>query len=299
MVLAAAAVFAPMAVAGAASPPLPVESVIIRTGSGPCGAAFHAGSGSLWVGVYETGTLLHVADERVAARIRVGAAACRVAVGPSAVWVTLDRAGEVVRVGRGSGRLKHVKVGAGAFDVLLATGSVWATSFELGTIAKIDPVTARVTRVLRVGANPAGLAYCGGRVWVGHGRASSWLTSIHPTTLRVRRFPLKVIAPGWPRCIRGDVWVTTPDAVLRLDAQTGRVLSRLKIGETLADAEAGPDGLVWVTDKQHSVVHRVTPDGRSVVDSFPAGPGAFALARAGDAMWVTSFAGADIRRYER
>ncbi len=76
------------------------------------------------------------------------------------------------------------------------------------------------------------------------------------------------------------------------------MLSRLRLGETLAHAAAGPDGLVWVTDKQHSVVHRVDPEGRAVVDSFPAGPGAFALARAGRGMWVTSFAGSDIRRYQ-
>ena len=56
-------------------------------------------------------------------------------------------------------------------------------------------------------------------------------------------------------------------------------------------------GLVWVTDKQHSTVHRLTPDGERVVDTFPAGPGAFALARARDAMWVTSFAGSDARRF--
>jgi hypothetical protein len=52
-----------------------------------------------------------------------------------------------------------------------------------------------------------------------------------------------------------------------------------------------------VTDKQHSVVHRVDPLGREVVDSFPAGPGAYALARAGGAMWVTSFAGSDVRSF--
>ncbi len=75
------------------------------------------------------------------------------------------------------------------------------------------------------------------------------------------------------------------------------MLSRLRIGETLAHAAEAPDGLVWVTDKQHSLVHRLSPDGRTLMDSFPAGPGAFALARAGDAMWVTSFAGSDVRRY--
>jgi len=136
-------------------------------------------------------------------------------------------------------------------------------------------------------------------VWVGHGRDATWLTAIDPTTNRTTRVPVSAASPGWPHCIGGDVWVTTPDSVLRLDARTGRVLSRLKIDETLAHVAAGTDGLVWVTDKQHSVVHRVHPNGRSVVDSFPAGPGAFALARFDDAMWITSFAGADVRRYSR
>jgi len=92
--------------------------------------------------------------------------------------------------------------------------------------------------------------------------------------------------------------VITPDSVLRVHARTGRVLSRLRLGETLAQAVAAPDGLVWVTDKQHSAVHRVHPPGLKVVDSFPAGPGAFAIARAGGSMWITSFAGSDVRRYD-
>jgi len=296
--LATALLLTPVA-GGGSSPPLPREAIVVPTGAAPCGAAFRAGSGSLWVGVYETGTLLHVADERVAARIRIGPTPCRVAVGPAAVWVTLDRPGEVVRVSLGSGRRKRIRVGTGAFDVLLASGSAWATSFEVGTIAKIDPVTARVTRVFRDGANPAGLASCGGHIWVGHGRAATWLTSIDPSTHRLRRLDVGTKSPGWPRCVFGQLWVTTPKAVLKIDARSGKVLARLRLGGTPAEAAAGPDGLVWITDKERSVVHRVDPAGRTVVDSFAAGPGAFALARAGDSMWVTSFAGADVRRYER
>ena len=293
-----AVVLTPAAGGGRASPPPPVEAAVISTGEAPCGAAARAGF--LWVGVYGAGTLLRVDQRgRVATRVRVGRSACRVAVGPAAVWVTRDRAGEVVRLALGSGRRLRVKVAAEPFDVLLAAGSAWVTSYATGLVTRLDSRTGRRTFMARVGENPAGLASCGGRVWIGHGRNASWLTSIHPTTLRVRRFPLKVVAPGWPQCIRDDLWVTTPDSVLRLDARTGHVLRRLRLGETLADVAAGPDGLVWVTDKEHSVVHRVTPDGRSVVDSFPAGPGAFALARAGDSMWVTSFAGADVRRYDR
>ena len=55
---------------------------------------------------------------------------------------------------------------------------------------------------------------------------------------------------------------------------------------------------MWVTDKQYSVVHRLDPSGGSVVDSFPAGPGAFAQARLGRSVWITSFAGTDVRRFD-
>ncbi len=64
-----------------------------------------------------------------------------------------------------------------------------------------------------------------------------------------------------------------------------------------AEAAGSPDGLVWVTDKERSVVHRIEPDAGRVLDSFPAGSGAYAIARVGDAMWITSFAGADVRKF--
>jgi streptogramin lyase len=291
---------ASLALAGSAlagSAPTPAETHAVPTGPAPCGISARAGS--VWVGVYEAGTLLGIDDAsgRVQSRVTVGRWACRVAVGPAAIWVTRDRARELVRVSRGTGRLRRVPVGGMVFDVLLASGSVWATNYDTGAISRIDPATGKVTRRYTDGANPAGLATCEGRVWVGHGRNATWLTSIDPTAERVRRIAVGAAAPGWPDCIQGVVWVTTPESVLRLDPRTGRVLSRLPIGETLAASAAGPDGLVWVTDKQHSRVHRVTLDGRSVVDSFPAGPGAFDIVRAGGAMWVTSFAGADVRRY--
>jgi len=115
----------------------------------------------------------------------------------------------------------------------------------------------------------------------------------------VRRLDIGSKSPGWPRCVYGQLWVTTPKGVLKIDAQSGKVLARLRLGGTPVEAAAGPDGLVWVTDKERSIVHRIYAKRAVVVNSFAAGPGAYSLARAGGAMWITSFAGADIRRYER
>jgi streptogramin lyase len=92
--------------------------------------------------------------------------------------------------------------------------------------------------------------------------------------------------------------VTATDSVLRIDPRTGAVAARIALGGTPVEAIAGPDGLVWVTDKERSVVIRVDPATNSVVDSFPAGPGAFAMARVGESVWVTSFAGSDLQCYD-
>jgi streptogramin lyase len=286
------------AVAGAKGPPLPVETAVVAAGAEPCGASVARDRG-LWVGVYGAGRLVRIdsATGRVTRRIRVGASACNVALGRRAAWVTRDHAATLVRVDLATGRRRAIEVGSTPIDVILAAGSLWVTSFDEGTVAQIDPSTSRTMRTYDVGPTPTGLARCGGRVWVGHAREVTWLNAIDPATRRVDRVDVGTASPREPECVRGELWVATPDTVLRLDARSGGVLGRLQLGETLATVAAGPDGLVWVTEKEHSRVYRLTADGGSIVDSFPAGPGAFALARTGSRMWVTSYAGSDVRAY--
>jgi streptogramin lyase len=285
-------VCAPLAGAGS-------EPDVVPTGEGPCGISARAGS--LWVGVYGAGKVLSIdpTSGHVNASIPRLSWACRIAVGPAAIWVTRDRAGEVIRISRGSGRRRHVRVGAGAFDVLLASGHAWVPSAEIGVIAQLDAATGRGLRIYRDGTFPAGVTSCGGRVWVGHGRGATWLTAITPPTHRMRRFDVGARAPAWPRCVRGELWVTTTDSVLRVDPGSGAVRARIHLGGTPVEAAAGPDGLVWVTDKERSLVFRIDPAANSVVDSFAAGPGAYAMAPVGRSMWITSYAGSDVRRFER
>jgi streptogramin lyase len=75
------------------------------------------------------------------------------------------------------------------------------------------------------------------------------------------------------------------------------VLGRLSFGRTLAQGVAAPDGLLWVPDKEQSLVYRVDPGTDRVVDSFPAGAGAFFALRAFRSIWVTSYAGNDVWRF--
>jgi streptogramin lyase len=297
LLAAAAAVLVWAALAGAKSP-VPIEQAVVQTGQGPCGVTA-ARDGNLWVGVYGSGKVLSIDPRRgrVDATVKGLRWACRLVVGPAAVWVTRDRAGEIVRISRGTGRKTRYRVGASPFDVLLANGSVWVSSYDTWTISKIDGATGRMTRVFKDGAHAAGLTSCNGKVWVGHGGEPTWLTRIDPQTNRMVAIDLHAHSPAWPRCIRGELWVTTPDSVLRVDPQSGTVRARIHLGGTPVEASGGPDGLVWVTDKERSRVFRIDPATNAVVDSFAAGPGAYAMARVGDSVWVTSFAGSDIRRY--
>jgi streptogramin lyase len=297
LVLALLAMALVVPVAAAKAPPTPIETAVVSTGRAPCGMATRGAR--LWVGVYETGQVLQMdAGGRIRKRFGVGSWACRLAVGPSAIWVTRDRANEVVRIPRGAGRKIHINVGPNPFDVLLAAGSLWASSYDSGVVARLDPRTGRSISISRDGPNPAGLAACGGRIWVGHGRQATWVTAIDPGSSSVERVDVGADTPSSPQCVGGELWVTTVDSVVRIDPRTRTVVGRVHLGGTPADVVAAPDGLVWVTDKERSLVNRVDPQGTKLVDSFPAGPGAFALARLGSSVWVTSFAGADVRRYD-
>jgi streptogramin lyase len=76
------------------------------------------------------------------------------------------------------------------------------------------------------------------------------------------------------------------------------VLGRLSFGRTLAQGALAADGTVWIPDKEQNVVYRVDPKTSRVVDSFPAGAGAFFALRAFGSMWVTSYAGSEVWRFD-
>ncbi len=167
----------------------------------------------------------------------------------------------------------------------------------LGTLVRVDPRALRVTARLDLGGSPAGLALCGGRLWVGSGRSDSWLTAVDPATSLFERVEVGVEAPGWPACVAGALWVTTPDSVLRVDPGTGAVVARIPIGGTPARVLAAPDGTIWVTDKERNRIVRVDTVRNTVLDELPAGPGAFDAVRTPGAVWVTSYAGSDVWRF--
>jgi streptogramin lyase len=280
----------------AASPPVTAR---IATGEHPCGIA--SGFGAVWVANDGDGTLARVSPKtnRVTRRVRVGQGACSVATGAGFVWITNYRTRSIVRVSPSTLRVRNVKVGDEPFDVLVTGGRVWATAWGDGTVVELDPKGPRVVRRLDVGRYPAGLAQRAGAIWVGFGRSATSVARIDPATGTVDRVPLGVKAPAWFSAGTRDLWITADDnALVHLDPRTESVVGTTRFGRTLGHPSAGGDGTVWVPDKEIDRVFRVDPASDRPVASFVGGDGAFEALRAFGSVWVTSYAGADVWRFD-
>jgi streptogramin lyase len=204
----------------------------------------------------------------------------------------------LARVDPRTTRVRTARVGATPFDVLAAYGRIWVTAWEAGTLVEVDPHSARVLRRTDVGPRPTGLRAAGGGVWVGFGRSATAVTRVDPQTHAFERIEVGVRAPSWFVAGTRDLWVQAADNVLvRIDPSSNQVVARLSFGRTLAQGAQGADGMLWIPDKEQSVVYRVDPSSGRVVDSFPAGRGAFFALRAFGSMWVTSYAGSDVWRF--
>jgi streptogramin lyase len=284
-------------VASTASSP-PHLKATIPTGLHPCGAA--AGFGSVWVAGYDTGALLRVDPRRnrVARRIKLRPGICPVAVGSGSVWVANDRLNLLYRVDpRRSRVLARIRVGRWPAHLFAERGAVWVSGYEVGTVTRIDPRRNRVARVYRVGGHPSGIARAAGSLWLGFGRDGTALGALDTRTGTLTRVPIGHRSAGFVTAIEGSIWTTTENAAVRVDASTRRLVAALPIPGTPAGITRAPDGTIWIAEKERNTLTRIDPGRNEVVDVSPAGPGALAIVVAAGDVWVTSFAGADVRRY--
>jgi streptogramin lyase len=270
----------------------------IPTGDAPCGAA--AGFGAVWVANDNSGTLARIdpSTSRVTRRVHLGKGACSVAAAAGAVWVVNYKTNALFRLDPRTLRTRSAPVDATPFDVLVAFGRVWVTAWDDGILDEVDPVSLNVVRRIDVGSRPTGLAARHGAIWVGFGRNAMAIARVDAETGAVARLPLGVARPAWFVTGTADFWIQAADSdVLHVDPASGKVLARLHVGRTLAQGTVAYDGTIWMPDKELGVVHRIDPRREQIVDSFPAGPGAYLALRAFGSMWVLSYAGSDVRRF--
>ena len=275
----------------------PVARVV--TGTGPCGAA--SGFGSVWVATYGAGQLVRIdpRSNRVVSRIRVARGICPILVAAGSVWVASDKRNRLYRIDPRRGHVvARIPVAEWPAHLTAAFGSVWVSAYERGTITRVDTRRNRVSRVYAVGGNPSGLAEAAGALWVAFGRSGSSLGRLDPRTGVLEKRQIGHEGPGFLAAATGSLWTTTADGfAVRFDPSTEQVVAAFPVAGTPAEAAAGPDGTVWVAEKQHNTVTRIDPKRNRIVDVTSAGPGALAITASAGDMWVTSFAGRDVWRF--
>ena len=98
-------------------------------------------------------------------------------VGDGALWFTGHGQGEhgatagigqesLWRVRVGDTTSVNLGIGPGAPGIALGAGSVWVINSEADTVIRVDPVTLRVLKIIRLPGTPAGIAFDDGVVWV-------------------------------------------------------------------------------------------------------------------------------------
>ena len=270
----------------------------IQTGASPGGAV--SGFGAIWVTNDGSGTLVRVdpRTNRVTRRIRLRPGVFSVTRGFGALWTVNYRTQMLTRVNPASGRKRSVRVGGEPGSVVAAFGRVWVTAWASGRLVVVDPRSMRVLKRIRIGPTPASLRVANGAIWVGFGRSATSVARVDPRTAAIVRVPVGVQAPRTFVTGTRDLWIQAGDhALVRLDPSSRAVTAKLSFGSTLAGGALAPDGMIWMPDKEQNVVYRVDPKKAVVVDSFPAGVGAFQALRAYGSMWVTSYAGSDVWRF--
>ncbi len=175
----------------------PASAEITATVRGFRASAIATGGAGVWaLGVGGTLAELDERTARIRRRVRLptrepGA----IAVGDDAVWVTGWLEPKLWRIGRGRDEvIGAVEVEAGATTVVASGRSVWLANAIAGTLTAVDGAVMRVTRTVRLGGTPRGLAIDGDTVWVAVTGAGAAPTT--RSVAGVQQLPASVCEPA-------------------------------------------------------------------------------------------------------
>ena len=154
-------------------------------------------------------------------------------------------------------------------------------------------------KTIRIPGGPGGLGFSGGAVWVGT-TASANVYRIDPRTNAVTAVPLGGTRHVWLSTSLRDVWVSNglDGTVTRIDATTNDVVATVKVGDLPVDGAVAPDGLVWIPNKSDSTISIIDPGRNAVTRTIRSGAGPFVVSVAFGDMWVPSYDGGDVWRYD-
>ena len=249
---------------GASAPPkdagpLPEARVLPPIDVGGAPSAIAIGAGSVWVADQARGRVLRIdprSRRRAGRAVRIGGGPLALAVGEGGVWVA-DGDGNVRSIDPRTGTVRPggVRV-VGANGLAVGAGGVWVTSRIAGTLTRIDPVTRRPGRPIRVGAGAADVVVANGAVWVANS-ADGTISRVDPATGRAAA----AVPSGASGVLAlaaddGGLWVARAGgrfgdqvSIVRLDTEERRVTGKAVAveGAVPLDLAAG-SGSVWATD---------------------------------------------------
>ena len=225
----------------------------------------------------------------VATKVDVGGSACGVALVGDTLWVTDNKAAELVKVDAAAGKvLARYAVSASPCEVEAANGSIWVTT-QSGVVDRVDPATGKVTASVTTGDASYETVGALGAVWVSN-RNSHSVTRIDPRTNKgVTRTVGEVNAGGFVE-EGGFLWLgddtTGASAILRVDPRTWKS-TPVPTGGNRPGYVAATPGKIWVSNVKSGTVA-----GIDATTLAPVGPPAAAgaspvnLKASADGAWV-------------
>jgi sugar lactone lactonase YvrE len=223
--------------------------------------ALDATPGQVWVTGLEPNLLL-VFDDRtgdLVDRVELPAPPVpesSVAADGAVAWVLVDRdRPRILRVDTVSGDLKALPTPDEPSALRYGAGSLWVTTTD--GVERLDPDTGKVLSHADTGVVPSFLTFAYGAAWV--------LDQVDGTVFRVDAATDEVTAiPTSDQVVNGCdiaasdgfVWSRTWTGVTVVDAASGQAVARIGTGGG-SGSVAAADGWLWITDHDHSLVHRV------------------------------------------
>jgi outer membrane protein assembly factor BamB len=144
---------------------------------------------------------------------------------------------------------------AGGLDQIVAGfGSAWMADTDTQTLLRVDPATRRVTARFPLGGHMA-IAPDRDALWVGVTQSGGAfrLLRIDPRTNRIVARLRTPDAPGGsgfggPVIVRGNVWLVSAEAAIRIDPRTGHALATVQTAHNgyATRSLAVVDGDLWV-----------------------------------------------------
>jgi YVTN family beta-propeller protein len=250
------------------------------------------GAGSVWVGNLDDRTLTRIDTQR---RTNAGTISLNnqtptgLAFGEGGVWVAHGLLGKLSRVDPQFGRVTEtldLAVPSTEGSVAVGGGAVWAVYGE-STLVRIDPARLRSLGRGFAGANPAGIVFATGALWVANG-GDQTVYRLNPSTFE--EGPVRTISVGRsPAGIAfgaGAIWVANAGdgTVTRIDP-TSHSTFTIQVAGSPSAVAAGADA-IWVASRAGKIA-RIDPLTRRVVKTIDVRNAVAGIAVGGGSVWVT------------